>query len=790
MKPSLRFSLLFTALVLYSAPRAFAGAVDYRYSATMTVAGAAEDVSLANFPVLVRISPARIAGFAYAQLASPQDGADLRFLDANGHFVNHDIDTWNTNGESLVWVTVPTLAQGASLTMLWGNSSPAEANSPATVWSAANYTVVLHCGDTSTTAVDAAGHYNGTLDAMSAPAADGIVGAATTATTDTSASGNNSGGGIVLEGTAGQHLGNLTLSGWFRHADIDIAGDIAFARRPGAQSGGDKDGYFSYFGADGKFTGRAESYYNDRSAATALADGEWVHVAMLGMGGSYKWYITVNGVDAGVEGSNRLRGDGNFDIAFGQNPQRTGRAFHGEMDELRIRNATRNTAWVAEEYATVANDGYLTYGAAGDAGTEYVAFLRLNGSDTLPAEYGEPDATFSQINEAVDAALAARANGKPKATVYVAPGTYPVSAPLWATNAVNVIGLGAPEDVFITCPASSAGRNWKYRLLAVQGGRLENVTVGDVTTTWISADYGDGNLKAWGAALLLNGAGTVASNIVVRGVNATSDYAPNNHFRGVVGVQYGAVLTDSRVINNTGSLAGGGIYAGDVSAVIRCVISNNVNTAVSSAGDAGRGGGVFLRDRASLVDCLIAGNTAGKFGGGVCHLGYQGTGHGILNCTISGNSTDGQGGGVYAQETGECVNTIVWGNTAAGVADAVTVVTPSGKSYPLRSCCLETAVNRDGATGNFTATDTVSANPRFRAPAKGDYRLDGSSPCIDAAMNFDAWRQGLGRTATWIALNGAPHCHDDPTDTFAGLPDIGCYESTYWSNRPMVVMLR
>lgn len=101
-------TIVWAALAVCAAHPAFAGVADYRYHAPLTVVGAAEGVSLSNFPVLVRISPARIAGFAYAQLASPQDGADLRFTDVDGHFVNHDIDTWNTNGESLVWVTVPT----------------------------------------------------------------------------------------------------------------------------------------------------------------------------------------------------------------------------------------------------------------------------------------------------------------------------------------------------------------------------------------------------------------------------------------------------------------------------------------------------------------------------------------------------------------------------------------------------------------------------------------------------------------------------------------------------------
>jgi len=81
---------------IFAAPTAALGSVnDYVYCAEITVAGAANGVSLANFPALVRISESRIDGFAYSQLSSPTDGADLRFTDSEGHFLPHDIDTWD-----------------------------------------------------------------------------------------------------------------------------------------------------------------------------------------------------------------------------------------------------------------------------------------------------------------------------------------------------------------------------------------------------------------------------------------------------------------------------------------------------------------------------------------------------------------------------------------------------------------------------------------------------------------------------------------------------------------------
>ena len=63
-----------------------------------------------NFPVLVRLSESTITGFHYSDFYA--DGSDLSrvdigFVDAAGNGLAYEIDTWNTNGVSLVWVNLP-----------------------------------------------------------------------------------------------------------------------------------------------------------------------------------------------------------------------------------------------------------------------------------------------------------------------------------------------------------------------------------------------------------------------------------------------------------------------------------------------------------------------------------------------------------------------------------------------------------------------------------------------------------------------------------------------------------
>lgn len=71
-----------------------------QWECEMTIAGYAGSTTLANFPLLVKISPARISGFSYDDCAA--GGADISFTDTNGLKLSHEVDTWNPDGESLV----------------------------------------------------------------------------------------------------------------------------------------------------------------------------------------------------------------------------------------------------------------------------------------------------------------------------------------------------------------------------------------------------------------------------------------------------------------------------------------------------------------------------------------------------------------------------------------------------------------------------------------------------------------------------------------------------------------
>ena len=99
--------------------------------------------ALADFPVLVRLSESMVENFSYGDLV---DGNDLVFTDDSGHILACEVDTWDPDGESLIWVRVPSLAASTQIYMYYGTRSSygAPCTSATNVWS--KYVGVYHLG--------------------------------------------------------------------------------------------------------------------------------------------------------------------------------------------------------------------------------------------------------------------------------------------------------------------------------------------------------------------------------------------------------------------------------------------------------------------------------------------------------------------------------------------------------------------------------------------------------------------------------------------------------------------
>ena len=105
----------------------------------------APSTALANFPVLVRLAENAPTGFHYADCPT---ASCIWFTDENDDAIPCDVDTWDTTGTSLVWVSVPSLSDATKITMHW-DAIGAPAGQPASsqVWSLANYVGVWHMNE-------------------------------------------------------------------------------------------------------------------------------------------------------------------------------------------------------------------------------------------------------------------------------------------------------------------------------------------------------------------------------------------------------------------------------------------------------------------------------------------------------------------------------------------------------------------------------------------------------------------------------------------------------------------
>jgi hypothetical protein len=319
--------------------------------------------TLTNFPVLVVLGTNR-GGFAYSQFIS-DNGWDLRFTASyDVTELPYEIEKWNPNGASYVWVRVPALTSSAWLTATWGATNRATQpvyTTNGAVW-AAGYAGVWHFAETSGAVARDATVYR----------RDGILN-----------NGQNSdwgigraGGGILLEGgnpnssyvsvgSVGNSVGisgnnTRTIYGWAR------------ARSATQQSWADVFGFRGGNGAYPFFDIEADDgsryclhrYGNDWDYMNV--DTHWRFFAASHDGSNFRMYldgVLVNTINDGPQSTVDNFGMGHREDGNGY--------FNGYVDEVRVTGAVRSSNWIWACYQTMAsNDTFCAYGAVqaeGDA---------------------------------------------------------------------------------------------------------------------------------------------------------------------------------------------------------------------------------------------------------------------------------------------------------------------------------------------------------------------------------------------------------------------------------------
>jgi len=189
-------------------------------------------------------------------------------------------------------------------------------------------------------------------------------------------------------------------------------------------------------------------------------------------------------------------------------------------------------------------------------------------------------------------------------------------------------------------------------------------------------------------------------------------------------------MLDGFTITNGNGIFGGGIscYASEPT-IFNCIITGNTG---------GIGGGIFLCDwtgedaAATINNCLITDNESGGDGGGI----YCGdTAPTIINCTISDNSTTGLGGGIrsYGDASPKVFNTILWGNTAGGSLDEISV--SGDASIDITYSDIQGG-DPDNPGSPYPGMGNILCDPAF--VGDGDYHLTKFSCCINEGTDIGA----------------------------------------------------
>ena len=381
---------LLAALALATPCALLADPVDwtaYQKSFDVTFSGYAGSSTLVDFPVLIRLSKT-LNDFDYAK-CKVADGGDLRFSDAAGNLLDSEVDTWNPNGESLVWVKVPQLNRDTKITAHYGCASP-DAVTPANVWSA-GYVGVWHLKESGVPMAES----SGVSTPFSTASGSGIVYQAAGAVGGAvDFSGGNSSARLSanddddLDGFT-----DCTFEFWTKQEAASTLqyGSYLLAKRTKI---GEDAAYILYSNKDtgkGIFgvstTGNQPTVIIGSSQDMVPTWGEWCHQAFVrNASGTKKSYGYMNGVSAGTASFTNTDPiyDSTSKLHLG-NSQGTGATFNGLIDELRISRVARSADWLLASHDTVAKADFAAFSAARNDWKTYTHKFKVSFANAVPS---------------------------------------------------------------------------------------------------------------------------------------------------------------------------------------------------------------------------------------------------------------------------------------------------------------------------------------------------------------------------------------------------------------------
>lgn len=312
--------------------------------------------TLTNFPLLVKLTSSNF-DFSKAQSA----GEDLRFTDSDGTTsLSYQIESWSTStSTAFVWVKVPSIdtTGSDSIYAYYGNSSATDAQAATSVWDS-SYLGVWHLKESGS----GSGAFKDSTS--NAKNATGGAGTPTKAPTLTSSGAINGGqtfgdGDDYIETPGITYTNDITVSAWVK-GGTQTPSDWNYWVRAGTLS--------VEFGTFAGVSGNGSGTFKDNVASgtpavsgTIVTDNAWHYV--VGVISSTNMRFYQNGVlrntNTGYPG-----GQSHASQAFQFGGDGATRGWNGTIDEIRISNTARSTAWIAaENFSQTASDTFNSFGS-------------------------------------------------------------------------------------------------------------------------------------------------------------------------------------------------------------------------------------------------------------------------------------------------------------------------------------------------------------------------------------------------------------------------------------------
>lgn len=331
----------------------------YAKKFSITFPGAPSE-TLTDFPVLVRVAANSPEGFSYADCLRG-NGGDLRFCDADGNLLASEVDTWDVNGTSFIWVKVPTLTSSTKITAYYGwNKAPGVDGTK--VWDK-NYVGVWHLGENVLPLRESSGvstPFSRSTGSGLAYNATGIIGGAFNMS-------GGAGGSAVYAADDPDLTGfqNLTMEFWVRQ-DSTYNGYMSLLGKAGGTAS--DYSFRSYVGTNTKKLEMLFSY-NGTSGTLTYSGWEfpelnkWCYYAFAYDHATHTRTIRKNNSTDITSTAQTFGGplyDSNAEFSLGGGVG-GGMAFKGQLDELRFSKVARSVAWMKATYDTVNTAGFATY---------------------------------------------------------------------------------------------------------------------------------------------------------------------------------------------------------------------------------------------------------------------------------------------------------------------------------------------------------------------------------------------------------------------------------------------